>query len=734
MTDIATSRPPRLHRLTLAIALIASGSAYAATEQPAEGDQNTLPKITLTAQAKSQATKSYTAPKTTTALPISGSVREIPQSVSVITQQRMEDQGLSTLVDVAQNVTGINVQRYETNRGSLHARGFDIDNYQIDGVPTRYEQPWSSGEIFTSTALFDRIEVVRGATGLMTGPGNPSAAINMIRKRATSKKTTANLEVSGGSWDTYRTMGDVSGALNETGTARLRGVVEYQQNDSWIDLNQSQKLTSLLAGEVDITDSTLLSAGISYQQNEGRGPMWGGLPVWYSDGSRANWSRSKTTSADWTRWNTDYTNLFADLTQHFNENWSAKLSFSRGDRNGDSKLLYLYRNPDRNTGTGMSALAGSYLTNTKQDDISLQVNGKFDVLGIQQNLAFGYTYSHQDFKADSRAANFNCGLKCSAPDVGNFNQWDGSYPAPVWGAPTFYEKSETRQDAIYAAARLSPYEPLKFILGARLSNFEKTGAVYYIPGSYNIKHSSEFTPYAGIIYDINNLISVYSSYTSIFQPQSEQDINGTPLDPIEGNSLEGGIKAALFDGRLNGTLSLFKIKQDNLAQEVGPRSLNDPTIYFRAADGTESKGFEFELSGTITPDWNLTAGYSQFKATEANGKDVNTAMPRKQIQTFTTYRLPGKLDNLTVGGGVNWQSSTYVLAADPLNPERMKRVEQGSYAIANLMARYQISPEISAQLNVNNLFDEEYYGIFEAYGQTTWGAPRNATLMLRYKF
>lgn len=730
MTDIALNRFHRLHHLTLAIAIIASGSAQAASEQPVEGDQNTLPKITLTAQAKSQATKSYTAPKTTSALPIGGSVREIPQSVSVITQQRIEDQGLSTLVDVAQNVTGINVQRYETSRGSLHARGFAIDNYQIDGVPTRYEQPWSSGEIFTSTALFERFDVVRGATGLMTGPGNPSAAINMIRKRATSKKTTANLEVSGGSWDTYRTMGDVSGALNEAGTARLRGVVEYQQNESWVDLLNNQKLTTLLTGEVDITDNTLLSAGISYQQDEARSPMWGGLPVWYSDGSRAKWSHSKTTSADWTRWDTDYTNWFADLTQHFNENWSAKLSFSHGERNGDSKLLYLSGFPDRTTGLGIGAFAGSYKTQTTQDDVSLQINGDFDFFGIPQNLAFGYINSNQDFKSDSRAAHFNCGPKCFAPAVGNFNQWNGSYPAPTWGAPTFYEKSETKQDAIYAAARLSPYEPLKFILGGRLSNFEKTGAVYYTPGSYSIKHSSEFTPYAGIIYDINSLLSVYSSYTSIFQPQSEQDINGTVLDPIEGNSLETGIKTSLLDGRLNGTLSLFKIQQDNLAQEAG--KLPNNNIYYRAAKGAESKGFELELSGTITPDWNLTAGYSQFKATDAKGQDINKALPRKQIQAFTTYRLPGKLDDLTIGGGVNWQSSTYVLAPNPSKVE--ERVQQGSYAIANLMARYQITPEMSAQLNINNLFDEEYYGIFEAYGQTTWGAPRGATLMLRYKF
>ncbi|WHP07435.1 MULTISPECIES: TonB-dependent siderophore receptor [Acinetobacter] len=712
----------KAHPLMLAMAMLLPSFVYAETNENAQ-----LPTITVKAADENQEKKAYTVKKTTTAVPLGLSVKETPQSVSVVTEQRMKDQGLTSLIDVADNVTGINVQRYETNRSSLHARGFQIDNYQIDGVPTRYDQPWSSGETVTSTALFDRVDVVRGATGLMTGPGNPSAAINMIRKRATSKVPTANLEVSGGSWNNYRVMGDIANSLNESGALRGRAVAQYEQGDSYIDLLKKQALTTLVTGETDIAENTVLSAGVSYQENKTDSPMWGGLPVWYSDGTRTKWNRSKTTSANWAQWDSDYTNLFADVTHSFNDNWNAKLSYSRGDRNGDSKLLFLSGYPDSNTGLGSGAFAGSYKVNTTQDDVSLQVNGKFGLWGQQHELTLGYLYSKQDFNADSRTADFGCGC---VPSVGNFNRWNGNYPTPTWSATSFYETSNSKQNAAYVATRWTIIDPLKFILGGRLTDFEKTGAVVYTPGSYQLKYNNEFTPYVGVVYDINKSISAYASYTNIFQPQAEKDVKGTVLDPIEGNSTEIGIKSGWFDGKLNGTLALFQIQQDNLAQQAGIHENKE--VYYRAAKGTESKGFEVELTGEILPSWKVTAGYSQFKATDVNGDDVNSELPRKLVQTFTTYQLPGKLNALTVGGGVNWQSSTYVMAGNPLGVS--EKVEQDAYALVNLMARYQLTKDFSAQLNINNLFDKEYYGIFPAYGQTTWGTPRNATLTLRYQF
>ncbi|EPX3187286.1 TonB-dependent siderophore receptor [Acinetobacter baumannii] len=715
-----TTKHFQINALALAIAM-STISAHAETDQQTS-EYGILPTIKVKAGSGQENEKSYIAGKTDTAVPLGLSVREVPQSVSVITQQRLQDQQLSTLVEVAENVTGVSVNRYETNRGGIYSRGFVVDNYIIDGIPTTYSLPWSSGEIFSSMALYDHIDIVRGATGLTFGAGNPSAAINMVRKRATSTEPTANVEVSAGSWDNYRVMGDIANSLNQSGTVRGRAVAQYEQGDSYTDLLSKEKLTLLLSAEADLSENTLLSGGVTYQEDDPRGPMWGGLPVWFSDGTKTNWSKNTTTSADWTRWNVKYTNLFADLTHKFNDNWSAKLSYSHGKRDANSKLLFVPGSVDKNTGLGLSPYASAYDLEVEQDNASLQLNGSFDLWGLEQKVVLGYQYSNQDFTAYARSTD-------TKMEIGNFFEWNGSMPEPVWNAPTLNEKYNIEQNALFAATYLNPTEPLKFILGGRFTNYEKN--IY--GRSSSIKYDHEFVPYAGIIYDFNDVYTAYASYTSIFQPQDNKDFDGNYLDPVEGNSTEVGLKSAWFDGRLNGTLALYHIKQDNLAQEAGQVTRNGvKETYYRAAKGATSEGFEVEVSGQITPDWNITAGYSQFSAKDANDVDVNTQLPRKMIQTFTTYKLPGKLENITVGGGVNWQSSTYINAENP--KEVIEKVEQGDYALVNLMARYQITKDFSAQLNINNVFDKKYYGVFPAYGQITLGAPRNAALTLQYKF
>lgn len=705
----------KVHPLVIAMTMLVSPFIYA--ESTEKG--NILPTIRLKADSEQQ-TNNYAAHTASIALPLKLSIKEIPQSVSVITQQRMQDQGLTTLVEVAENVTGVSVNRYETNRGGLYSRGFVIDNYIIDGIPTTYSLPWSSGEIFSSTAIYDHIDIVRGSTGLTTGTGNPSAAINMVRKRATSKVPAANIEVSGGSWDNYRVLGDISNRLNQSGSLRGRAVAQYEQGDSFTDLLSKQRLTLLLTGEADITDSTLLSVGVSYQEDDPRGPIWGGLPAYFSDGSRTSWRKGLTTSQDWTRWNIKYTNWFADLTQKISENWNIKLAYSHGKREADSKLFYVSGNPDKTTGLGLSGFAGSYDVDVDQDDVTLQLDGKFNLFGQNHRVVAGYQYLNQDFSALSRSG--------STQTPSSIYDWNTSLPEPAWSAWILSEKYTVKQNAVFAATQLTLLDPLKLILGGRLTQYEKN-----IPlKNKTIEYDHEFIPYAGLIYDINPTYSAYVSYTSIFQPQDAKDINNNYLDPIEGNSTEIGVKSSWFDQRLNGSLALFQIKQDHLAQAVGTIPGTIETAY-RAAEGTESKGFELELSGKVTDQWNITAGYSQYKATDANGADVNSQLPRKQIQTYTTYQLPDKWEALTIGGGINWQSETYIKASNaPKNAD--PRVEQGAYALVNLMAKYKISKDFSAQLNINNVFNQNYYGIFATYGQITQGAPRNATLTFRYNF
>lgn len=685
-----------------------------------------MPQIQVTAQKLD----SYTTDRSRTATPLNIALRDTPQSVSVVTQQRIEDQALQTVTDVVNNVTGISVNQYETHRAGFTARGFDIDNLQIDGVPTTWDQPWSSGEVAGSLAIYERVEVVRGATGLMTGAGNPSAAINLVRKRATSKELTGSVEAGIGRWNERRGMVDVATGVNATGTVRGRLVGEYQRSDSWVDLLKSRSHTFYGTVEADLTPHTVLSAGYSRQKNDPKGPMWGGLPYWYTDGSKTDWDVSKTSAASWTRWETEYENLFANLEHGFDNGWKLRASFSQGDRKADSALLYLSGVPDRVSGLGVGAFAGSYMTHTRQDDFSLHASGPFELAGRRHEAAIGYMHSKQEFNADSRAADYGSGT----PPVGDFNTWNGAtYPQPKWGSPAFYESSVTKQEALYGVARFSITDPVKAMIGARLTNYDKTGIGAWSP-AYRLQHDHEVTPYAGIVYDINEHLSAYASYTNIFQPQNRKDLAGNILDPVIGKSYETGIKGEFLEGRLNASVAVFKIKQDKLAQEAGLVDRDGtgplaPEAYYRAANGAKSDGVEFELSGELARGWNATAGYSQFKAKDDSGSDINSVYPRKLFRVFTTYRF----DALTIGGGVNWESRTHTL--DPAAPAGSNGlIEQDSFALASLMARYDITKQLLAQVNVNNLFDKKHFGMFAAYGAITYGAPRSVSASLKYSF
>lgn len=719
----------KLKHVSMLVALALPALVYAQDEKTADA---TLPEVVVQTQtlgATTEGTGSYTTGKTGTALPLSTSPRDTPQSVSVITQQVIQDQALHDVKDVVNNAVGVSSHTYETNRATFTSRGFDIDNLQIDGVPTTWDQSWSSGEIFSSLAIYDRVEIVRGATGLMTGAGNPSAAINLIRKRATSNDLTGTAEIGIGSWNQRRAMADLSTAVNAAGTLRMRVVGEQSDGDSWVQNLSNKKQTLYATLEADLAPSTQLDIGISDQNNKSKGPMWGGLPVWYSDGSRTNWDISKTSAASWTRWNTDYENVFANLEHRFDNGWKAKISFSQGNRTADSYLLYLYGSPDRLTGLGLSSWPGSYYVTTRQDDYGAHFSGPVQLGGRTHELAFGYTYSEQKFNAQSRTAS-------TFPSVGNFNTWDGSFPEPSWGPLSFYETATTKQEALYAAARFNLADPLKVILGSRLTNYTKTDQ--NTSTTSNIDKNNILTPYVGVVFDLNQTYSLYGSYTDIFQPQNLMDTSGKMLAPITGKSSEVGIKGEYFGGRLNSALSFFDILQKNKGVSLGtfdPDGAGPLPVatYYAAADGITSKGFEFELSGELSPGWNLTGGYTQFRATNADGTAASTIYPNKEFRLFTTYRLPGAWNALTLGGGVNWQAATYTYATNPATGANEK-IEQSAYSLFNLTARYDFSKQLSAQLNINNVFNKKYFALFDAYDQLTYGEPRNAMLNLRYKF
>ncbi len=713
-------------------ALAFQGNAFAQTVQnPVQSSPQAAPVATLQAieatsdadEVTTEGTASYTPRITRASTGLALSPRETPQSVTVVTRQRIEDQNMQSVKDVLLNTPGISLQNQDTERYSFNSRGFSIDTYLYDGIPTTITggNGWAAGESAIDPIIYDRVEVVRGATGLMTGAGNPSAAVNLVRKRAWSKDFKADLSLGAGSHDTYRASADLQTPLTEDGRIRGRIVGAHQQGHSYLDRYSNRKSIFYGTIEADLTDSTILRLGYQYQDNSPKGSSWGGFPLWYADGSRTDWDRGLNIGTDWSKWASTTQGAFLNLEHKFDNGWRVDAMLNHSKNEADEKLLYITGWPDRETGLGMNPSPARYYGGRTQNSADVKVSGPIELFGRKHELVFGASHSRQK-------ALFYSQESSNVAPIGNFYDWDGSYPEPVWGEESVSMDTRTRQTGVYAAARLNLTDSLHVILGGRYSQWkrETEGAS---PFSFR---KNAFTPYAGILYDLNDNLTAYASYTSIFNPQEYQDRDGGWLDPLEGNSYEVGLKGSFLEGRLNASAALFQIDQDNLAQQdVGYLVPGTTNQAYYAAKGTRSRGYDLEISGEPLEGWNVMAGMTHWTAHDAERNAIQTNQPRTMIKLFTTYTFKGSLHGLTVGGGVNWQSDVYTLATGPNGKEK---VSQESYALVDLMARYQFNDRVSVQLNMNNLLNKKYYLQIGSYSQGAWGAPRNFMATVSYKY
>lgn len=326
--------------LSMLCALSALQSVSA--EEINETDNQNQPSNLEVIEVKGRYIEGYNAHSASGASRLDLAIVDIPQSVSVITSAQLQDFQLNDINSALDSATGINVERIETDRTYYTARGFDVTNFQIDGVGL----PLTNGNNHADedTAIYDRIEVIRGANGLMTGVGNPSATINFIRKRPTAQSN-LNLRASYGSWDNKRIEADGTYIINDTFAARA--VAVKQTKDSYLDRYETDKTIMYAFLEANLGDNTSLSISHSYINNDAKGNNWGALPLFYTDGSPTNYDRSTNTSADWSNWQVVKNNTVAELSHYFNNDWHLRATYSHRTTDEDTELFYVYGTPDK---------------------------------------------------------------------------------------------------------------------------------------------------------------------------------------------------------------------------------------------------------------------------------------------------------------------------------------------------------------------------------------------------
>lgn len=686
-------------------------------------------------------TGSYTTGAMSTATRLNLSIKETPQSVSVVTRQQMDDFKLGTLSEVMNQATGVVVQRNDSERFNFYSRGYSIQNFQIDGMLNTFSGLKSDSD----TIIYDRIEVVRGATGLTTGAGDPSGTINMVRKRPT-QEWAAKVGASAGSYDNYYSYVDVGGPLGFDGRLRGRTVLAYRDSKSFRDRYALERKVGYGILEADLTEDSVLAVGFDYQDKQVEGATWGSVPYWNSLGDKAHMPRSNNITTPWSNWPLTDRTTFVTLDQRLSNDWHLKAAYTHRESATDGKVYYGgggYPNPDR---SGISAYSSHFKGEDKMDAVDFNVAGSYTLLGREHHAMFGYGQARHRGSSPYIIAGKRPDNYLQIPD------WAHTGDIPEFADETTDQKADnasTYQKAGYLATRLSLSDNWHAVVGSRYGSWQTSSSNYDYKGRQLVKidHNSQtqndvWTPYAGLLYDITPDFTVYASYTDIFKPQTEQDVSHKYLEPIVGRSYEVGLKGSLLNDRLTFSGAVFRTLQDNVAEiddsiPLGPQG---EQYYKSGGKGNKVQGFELELSGEVLADWNVQAGYTYTHSVNGEKQRNNTAQPLNLLRTSTTYRLPGQWQRLTVGAGVNWQSDIYRYAARPVGRDaegklitQSTAIRQDAYAVVNLMSRYAFDKQLSASLNVSNLFDKKYYNNVGFYNGVYWGDPRTMTLSLDWK-
>jgi outer membrane receptor for ferric coprogen and ferric-rhodotorulic acid len=672
-------------------------------------------------------------------------LREIPQTISLISQEQIRQQNDTDLADVLNNAVGITVVQSNSLSSSFVSRGFTITTFHLDGGAAL--NSFGNTPIFGTPDLgeYDRVEVLRGSDALFGGVGNPGASVNLVRKRPLATPE-AMFSAYAGSWNNFRAEADVTGPLGFDGALRARLDVVIGDRDYFFKPASLERKKIFGALEYDLAAGTLLTVGGSYQW-EHAVPFLEGWPM-YANGSDAHLPRDMALGFDWSRYDTRTREYYAQIEQTFGRDWKLKLnatwldtaaSFGYGEFGSAidpiTKALpvlpFAIFSPSPNT----------------QDQFVLDgtLTGRFELLGRRLDVAVGGDYTH--FAGDvplQIAAAFG-------PAVNNvFTYNPAAYPDPPAPFPAALRSlATTNQSGAFASARVYLTGALSVVGGARLSSNRALNNISQgLLGDLmpllteETKDTNKVTPFVGTIYDLTAQYSLYASYADIYQTNDGVNtIGGGYLPPADGIDRELGIKGSWRDGTLNGLFVLYDIEQRGLAVRDPSASIVDQQglspCCFLPSGTNKSRGVDAELNGELAPGWLIGAGYTFNLNHNLDGGALSSATPRHLLKLWSSRRLPGLLQRWTIGGSIQAQSSNYadgLLCAQPgqvgcIGSQSSVWDTQGSFAVINLRAGYQIDAHWRAALSVNNVFDRIYYQTIGVPSGGSWyGEPRGFVL------
>ncbi|WP_448197364.1 TonB-dependent siderophore receptor [Pseudomonas putida] len=656
------------------------------------------------------------------------SLKDIPQSVTVMTRQQMDDQNTQTISDLVSRTPGLTATKSPGSGLFIYSRGFNIDTLQYDGVPVP-RNTYSLGSYLTEDlSFYDRVEVLRGPAALLQGGDSPGGAMNLVRKRG-QEKATVSLTGKAGSWDRYGLQLDAGGPLNAEGTLRARTVISQNDSGSFIDYVRGWNQTVYGAVDYDFTPDLTVGLGVANQKGHSR-PAMLGLPR-YADGGNPDWSRSTYVGADWNRAENDQTSVFLDATYRLSNDWRLKAAGVYISEHNGATYQALWDALPANGSTDNTYIDWSTDFTTHSKGLDLYLDGSFTGFGFEQTFLIGANYSR--INTDDRWARAPT-FGADSSNVDHHRPMPNIYELASRGRGQLTEY-QVEQKGFYTRWSINLTDPLKLILGARTSWYDFSYAAEFFDHSgyseSTTSSSGKVSPYAGLVYALDKQWSIYASYTDVFQPQTARTVSGSVVEPIIGSNYELGLKGELFDGALNTSIALFRYDQEHRAvlNRSGPMDCDG--WYCSTASGkVRSQGLEAQVSGEVLSGLQVMAGYvynttRYLEDGDYKDKVYSTWTPKHQFKLWADYTLPGDWSRTSVGLGTTAVTGT--TSYDHV-------FDLPGYAVWDARVAYKVSDEVTVAANLNNLLDKKYY--VPAYNtidyNNYYGDPRNVMFSVKY--
>ncbi|WP_086618590.1 TonB-dependent siderophore receptor [Erythrobacter tepidarius] len=643
------------------------------------------------------------------------------QNVSVITSELIQDQGARDAQDIYRNISGVSFFSY----AGVTARGFRQEEIFFDGLRGDPYAGFSVPQLFN----LDRVEFLKGPSGMLYGPGAPGGLFNYVTKKPQDKPFSADVRGIVGNADRIGGSAEVNSSLG--GGFAARGGLFYE--DRGLFRFNAASRTLIADGGVSWSPGpvTVILQATRYDQELDASRLRG-VPT-DDDG---NFLADR-------RWNHnepgDFLNLRSDVLQaRIEAEPLPGLTLDATMRYNDATEVQNYHEPRGlfdSDGDGIRDATIREFRDQRRDEESWSFGGNavyaFDLGGdVGNRVLAGFDHFNGEEIFAGRSLRGRNRVVAGLPSPLSLLDpvYGQSDPATYNQGPFSIFNTDSRRTGFYLLNELT-VGPVIITGGIRQDNFHDD--------SDGIVFEDEATTYrGGIVYRVTDEISLFGHYATSFEPQDpsvQNPLAGGPFAPTAGDIFEGGIKTALMGGRIQSSLSAYQIRRRNILQ-VDPRGDvgNDGVDDFVAFGEVTSKGIEFDLAADITPDWVLTVAYAHndTKITGDNGGggilnrvgDRFANAPKHQLGIWTRYQIPDI--GIAAAFGGDYVSEQVSLSGQPVRP----------FMIFDTSLIYEVGP-IRAMLRVDNLFDKTYAvsGFIDRTGHFP-GEPRSIFLEVGYAF